>query len=243
VQIAVEDGGVVVRLGSGETTTDTGPMIIRETITRMQQRMGVELDWLEPQLPPEMPEDILRYWMRKLNAIEQLCLRTHADYARAEMEGRLASYLSTPVQGTPPSQTPAASPAAPAGPFAISPGTLAADVAALCMTIAHADGVLDPAEIEVAARVVAETSGVPASSDVEDYLRATKPSPDDWGAAAARLLLTLEVQNRKKLVRALLLVAEADKFVHPSEVEMIVRTGAALGGLDGYAEGLLDARA
>ncbi len=76
-------------------------------------------------------------------------------------------------------------------------------------------------------RVVVEGSGLPASAELTAYLHATISSADDSGAAAGRLSLALDVPGRKKLVRALLHVAEADKFVHPSEVEMIVRTAAA----------------
>jgi len=111
------------------------------------------------------------------------------------------------------------------------------------MAVALADGVIDPAEVELAARIMVEVAGVPASAELETYLRAAKPSADDVLAAAGRLAAALGIPDRKKLVRDLVLVAEADKVIHPNEVDVIVRAGAALGGLDGYAEGLLDARA
>jgi len=247
VQIAVEDGGVVVRSGSGSVTADTGPMLILETIARMRQSMGAELDWLELQVPPDMPEEVLRYWMRKLRAIEQLGLRTLADYARAEMDGRLAAFLSTPVVG--PVSPPAVAAPVPVRPFAvapplvIAPGTMAADVATLCMAVARADGVLDASEVEVAARIVVAGAGVPACPELGDYLRSVIPSSDECVAATARLAGALEVPDRKRLVRDLVFVAEADKIIHRNEVQVIMRSAAALGGLEGYAEGLLDARA
>lgn len=101
VRICSADGAVVALLGSGPQTAETGPLLLREAVVRMAARMKADLGWLERRLPGATTDDILRYFTRKLDAIEALELRTEDDFVKAEMDGRLLRFLSPSVSSEP----------------------------------------------------------------------------------------------------------------------------------------------
>lgn len=76
VSIAAEDGAVMARPGPAADSAETGQVLLLETLERMKARMSNDLAWLYRQLPGETSDDVLRYWIRKLHAVERLGLRT-----------------------------------------------------------------------------------------------------------------------------------------------------------------------
>jgi superfamily II DNA or RNA helicase/uncharacterized tellurite resistance protein B-like protein len=232
IRIASQDGAVVVRSGLGAETFETAAMLLHETLTRLRTRMQSDLDWVRRQLPEGASEDVLRFWIRKLAAIEKLGLRTEEDYMRAEMEGRVARELAIPIVMSQPTEEAAT---------AAKPDVTTDSVGCLCAAVSNADGVLAAAEIDVSMRLICRVSGVVDNSDLRARLFSSTPSEARCFEAVA-MLASLDLSLRRTLLRGLLDVAAADSFVHPQELKLIARISDGLGVSRDYFDALVDAR-
>lgn len=233
-QIVSIDGGVVVQPGGGEQTIGTGSVLLHETLQRISVCLNADLGWLERQLPSVANDELLRYWIRKLSAIEQLGIRTEEEYGRAEMAGRIAVLLGTSVVPSgelPPGSVPVRS-------VALTDTTL--DAVVLCRAVAHSDGELVAAEVEVAARVVNRITAAIDDSELRARISSGSPSADERTAATARLRATLDRDHCKKLLKGLAEVAAADGRFHPDEIIIMSDIAVELGMSRDYAEGVLD---
>jgi uncharacterized tellurite resistance protein B-like protein len=233
-ELVTVDGGVVAcPTVPGVQPEGTGIVLLRETILRMRERMRADLAWLDRQLPAETTDDVVRYWIRKLNAIEQLGLRSEDDYTRAEMSGRLSPLMATSVAPAPASSAIVAGGTSQTAPAAHP----AENIAWLCSAVARADGVLVHAEIEVAVRVIGLLTGVDDGPALRAYLCAANPNAQECAVAVAALL---PIVNGRKLLKGLIDVASADGVIHPHEVDVIVHIAAGLGMSREYVQGVLD---
>lgn len=230
VRIAAEDGAVVVRPTS-QAEAETGPVLLFEMFERIKTRLQNDLPWLAKQLPSGVSDDALRFWVRKLTAIEKLNLRTEEEYARAEMDGRLARELAIPVLMSPPAAQSSASAVVP------EVDRTAEDVARVCAAITAADGEIKDAEVEVSLRLVRQLTGAIAN----EQLKALVTMPTDaaeLSKSVARLKTSLDDEKRKALLWGLLDIAAADSFVHPAETRIVRETAANLGFPPAYVDAL-----
>jgi superfamily II DNA or RNA helicase/uncharacterized tellurite resistance protein B-like protein len=233
VHIESVDGGVVAESAGRPQIQETGSVILNETLHRTSLALGADLGWLEKQLPTDLNEAVLRFWLRKLAAIEQLGLRTEHDYARAEMEGRLAATLSTPVVRAEPNSTNATK----APPISTDQTR---DAAIVCLAVAHADGEVVAVEIEVATRVLGQTTAAVDNADLRRTLASGPPTRDETQSAAGRLGAIFAEPARRQFLKGLVELAAADGRIHPSEVSVTGDVAVTLGLSRDYAEGLLD---
>jgi len=210
----------------------TGPVLLQETVVRMSARMQCDLFWVDRQLPSETTDEVLRFWIRKLAAIEKLGLRTEDDYSRAEMDGRVARELAIAVATS-------ASPGPEAPPS--SPWTAPTrDVARLCMAVARADDQVPTAEVDVVVRVMGRLTGALDSEELRGKVSSLSASEAECAESIAELGATWEQPQRKALLRGLVEVAAADGSIDRREIDLVVRIAQGFGISGEYVEALVD---
>lgn len=232
-KIASTDGEVVAQPAAGVQTAATGSILIRETLQRIAATLGADLSWLERQVPNDTSDDVVRFWVRKCNAIEQLQLRSEAEYTRAEMDGRLATLLATPVVRAEAKPQPT-----PGQVIELTQTTL--DAATLCRAVAYSDGELVSAEIEVTARVLGRIAAAIDSPDLRKRITMGPPVFADIKASSDRFRQAMGPAGVKQLLKGLVEVALADARIHANEIAIISEVAQNMGMSKDYAEGLLD---
>ena len=199
--------------------------------------MQADLSWLDRLLPLDTTPEVLRFWLRRLRAIEKLGLRTNDDFSRAEMDGSLAREVQVPVEGHAASATPV-SPSAPRD-GAVTQSATGDNIVTLCLGVARADGVLQPVEIEVATQLLNVLTGEINNIDLRKRVELLDPRDTDCTAAATALSQSLDVVQRKALVRGLASVAASDGFIHEKEVAFLMQLVPLLGISTDFLEGVL----
>lgn len=203
-QIVSGNGSVVVEPANGSQAPATASVLLHETFARVREHLRAELAWLEKYMPNEPDEPLLRHALRRLNAVEELELRTEGEYARADMDGRLSQYMGRAVV-----RHEALARAAGAAPD-ISESQSTLDAALLCSAVGRSDGELVAAEIEVAARLLGPLTGTRDSAELRALIGSATPNATAWKAAAARLRTSLKADELRTLLDGLLDVAAAD---------------------------------
>ena len=205
---------------SADSATGNHLVLLLEEIARMQVRMGAELGWLNRLMPTQPDEPVFRFWHRKLGAIEALGIRTEEAYFRAESSGRFAGMLHAAAHGeSTPSPSTTSSRANPQ----------VESLVVLLSAVAHADGIVHPAEQEVAARVIVDLTGTRSPATLVPALSSSKPDPRRVDEAARQIASQLDEATRRSLIRILFQVAQADGFIVRAEVDVIASIGAHLG--------------
>lgn len=233
-QIVSEDGAVVAQPGAGAQTKATGSVLLHETLHRVRELLNADLGWLEKYFPNEPSDDLLRHGLRRLDAVEHLKLRTEGEYAKADMDGRLAAHMMRPVVRHD------ASPQATAPATGVEGSQSTMDAALLCCAVGRSDGELVAAEVEVAARILGPITGARDGAALRGLIASSAPSAAALKAAAARLRTTLGPATCKALLRGLVEVAAADGRIHPDEVVITGDIAVELGLPRVYAEAQLD---
>ena len=232
-EIVSTDGEVVAQPRTRTQTAATGSILIRETLVRIAATLGADLSWLERQVPNDTSDDVVRFWVRKCNAIEQHQLRTESEYERAEMDGRLATVLATPVVHGDAKPQPTVE-------QTVSHTQTTTDVATLCCAVAHSDGELVSAEIEVTARVLGRIAAAIDSPELRNLINMEPPVFAEIKASSDRLRQLMGVADVKQLLKGLVEVALADKRMHAKESAIIEEIAQNMGISKDYAEGLAE---
>lgn len=226
-RIDYENGSPVLRLGE-DREHGVGEMVLREFTERLKKQLEAELAWLEVRLPKGPESDALKEWLRRLDAIRSLKLRTDHEYQAAEREGRLET-VTVPDQ----SMTATAAPSRGSG-----ESTKVADLARVCAVLARIDGDLDPREVAAAAALLVEHCGVADTVELRKSIEDS--SIGDAAGLLRRTVGTSDLTVKRTVMKGLVRVAVADQRIHEAERDLLISWAAVIDMPHEYVEGLLD---